>query len=142
MNKIFTIASVTAAIAIFVTTLFLMTPETVIYTAPIEEPKVETKKLTHRQEVWISVLEWCESRGYPDAVNPMDSDGKPSFGGFQFREATLNYFAEKYGVATTTLMDYDTQRAVVEQMVLHRDEIRWETQFPACVRKYGAPPKD
>ena len=97
--------------------------------------------LTHQQEIWIAALEWCESRGNPDAINPKDLDGTPSFGAFQFKPSTLDMFAKKYKVATTTVMDYAVQRKVVEQMVLHRDEIKWEKQFPWCVKKLGRPPK-
>ena len=107
-------------------------------TAP---PIVEEPKLTHQQDVWISALEWCESRGNAEAINPKDLDGTPSYGAFQFKPSTLEMFAKKYGVATTTLMDYATQRKVVEQMVLHRDEIKWENQFPWCVKKLGRPPR-
>lgn len=103
----------------------------------IEEPE---PTISHAQEVWINVLEWCESRGYPDAINEEDLDGTPSYGAFQFKPSTLDYYAEMYGVATTTLMDYETQKAVVTQMVLHRDEINWNQQFPWCVKKFGPPP--
>lgn len=88
----------------------------------------------------MSALEWCESNGDNSAINPKDLDGTPSYGAFQFKPSTLEYFASKYGVATTTLMDYETQRAVVEQMILHRKEIRWTQQFPWCVKKLGLPP--
>ena len=106
-----------------------------------EPAKDEGPKLTHQQEVWLYSLEWCESRGNAEAINPKDLDGTPSYGAYQFKPSTLEMFAKKYGVATTTLMDYETQRAVVEQMVLHRDEIKWENQFPGCVKKLGRPPK-
>lgn len=99
-------------------------------------------KLSHRQEVWLNVLEWCESRGNAQAINPEDRDGTPSYGAFQFKPSTLDYYAEMYGVATTTLMDYETQRKVVEKMILHRDEINWNKQFPDCVKKNGLPPKN
>jgi len=105
-----------------------------------EAPEVIQPTLTHRQEVWMNVLEWCESRGNNEAINPMDNDGTPSYGAFQFKPSTLDYYAEMYGVPTTTLMDYDTQKAVVTQMILHRDEINWYQQFPVCVRKNGEPP--
>lgn len=108
---------------------------------PVGVPIIAERTLTHQQDVWISALEWCESSGITDAINPEDLDGTPSYGAFQFKPSTLDMFAKKYGVATTTLMDYETQRKVVEQMVLHRDEIKWEKQFPWCVKKLGRPPK-
>ncbi len=101
---------------------------------------VSTIKLSHRQELWKSSLEYCESRGDPNAINEEDLDGTPSYGSFQFKPSTLDYFADKYGIATTTVMDYEVQNAVVIQMILHRDEIRWDRQFPWCVKKLGSPP--
>lgn len=109
-------------------------------TATISAPKEAKPKLTHAQEVWISALEWCESRGNNSAINPKDRDNTPSYGAFQFKPSTLDYYAKMYGVATTTLMDYKTQKAVVEQMVLHRKEIKWTQQFPDCVKRLGPPP--
>lgn len=113
-------------------TLFNFTKIVEAETAPV--------KLSHRQELWMNVLEWCESRGDPDAVNEKDLDGTASYGAFQFKPSTLNYYAEKYSVATTTVMDYDVQKAVVTQMILHRNEIKWTQQFPDCVKKFGLPP--
>ena len=97
--------------------------------------------LTHQQKVWMYALEWCESNGINSAINPNDLDNTPSYGAFQFKPSTLDFFAKKYGVATTTVMDYEVQRKVVEQMVLHRDEIKWQNQFPWCVKKLGRPPR-
>lgn len=113
------------------------------YTATSTPETVEPPKptLTHSQEVWLHSLEWCESRGNPAAINKMDRDGTPSYGAFQFKPSTLDYYADMYGVATTTLMDYETQRAVVEQMILHRGEINWSQQFPDCVKRLGSPPE-
>lgn len=48
-------------------------------TAP---PVVEMPKLTHQQEVWIYALEFCESRGNTEAINPKDLDGTPSYGAY------------------------------------------------------------
>jgi len=98
--------------------------------------------LTHAQMVWSYALEWCESRGNPEEVNPKDLDNTPSYGGYQFKPGTLGYYANLYGVPqATTTMDYDTQRAVIEQMIAHSSEIDWEQQFPGCTRKLGYPPK-
>ena len=98
------------------------------------------KKLSHRQEIWKAALEWCESNGDIDAINENDLDGTPSYGAFQFKPSTLNYYAKKYGVATTTVMDYEVQSAVIDQMILHRNEIKWRNEFPWCVKKLGLPP--
>lgn len=107
-----------------------------------EEVKAEMPTLTHAQQVWKGALEWCESRGKTGAINPKDRDGTPSFGGFQFKPSTLQYYAEKYNVPTaTSTMDYATQSAVVDQMILHRAEIDWSWQFPDCVKRLGYPPR-
>lgn len=113
--------------------------ETVSYSAPLpqEEPK---PTLSHAQEVWKNALEWCESNGNPKAINPNDLDNTPSYGAFQFKPTTLDYFAKIYGIATTTVMDYEVQNAVVTQMILHRNDINWHQQFPWCVKKLGIPP--
>ena len=96
---------------------------------------------TPAQERWIADLEMCESGGDPEAINPNDLDQTPSYGRFQFKPSTLDHYAGKYGVATTTVMDGAVQEAVLRQMVLHRDEIRWEREFPSCVRRLGLPPE-
>ena len=133
-----TIAVVTAAAAIGVA-LMLLIPRTVAYNA--DDIAYSTKKLTHQQEVWISALEWCESRGKPEAINPKDRDNTPSYGSFQFKPSTLDYYAKIYGIATTTVMDSDVQRRVVEAMVLDGKNINWSQQFPDCVlHKVGRPP--
>lgn len=110
----------------------------VTYVAEVKELLVP--KLSHAQEIWKSALEFCESRGNPNAINKEDLDGTPSYGAFQFKPSTLDLFAKKYGIATTTIMDYKVQNAVVIQMILHRNEINWSQQFPWCVKKLGYPP--
>lgn len=112
--------------------------------------------LSHAQETWIRALEWCESRGNPYAVNPEDADGTPSYGSWQFKPETFWYYAEKYDVeplyAASAIQEVedpsdrffhlrrDNQYQVLKAMVLHREEIRWTSQFPGCVKKLGPPP--
>ena len=110
---------------------------TVTYVA---EEVIVVPKLTHAQQVWKHALEWCESGGNPKAINENDLDGTPSYGAWQFKPATLNGFAKQYGIATTTVMDRKVQEAVLDQMILHRNEIKWSQQFPWCVKKLGYPP--
>lgn len=105
-----------------------------------KEPQKELPKLSHQQDTWKRALEWCESSGYTDAVNKEDLDGTPSFGSWQFKPSTLDYFAKKYSIATTTVMDREVQDVVLTQMILHRNEIDWNKQFPWCVKKLGLPP--
>ena len=132
--------------------------------AAVEAPIVPTTiepQLTHAQDTWMRALEGCESRGIPEAVNPEDRDGTPSYGAWQFKPDTFWYYAELYDVDTPNLQEQiDTepvvdgkqsltspsfdrkyQRLVLKQMILHRDEIKWTQQFPDCVRKLGLPPR-
>jgi hypothetical protein len=119
-----------------------------------EVPLVElpVSKLTHRQETYITALEYCESSGNPDAINPHDSDGKPSYGAFQFRPSTFKWLSIKYEILTEKdldtdekvmdkIMDRDIQRSIVEEMVLD-SSIKFHKQFPNCVNnKIGQPPR-
>lgn len=117
--------------------------------APAKEVEPARPALNHQQEVWTYALEWCESRGEVGAINPKDKDGTPSYYSFQFKPSTFRFYGERYGILskgltdtalTDKLKDYKTQRAIVEQMVLHAKEIDWKQQFPDCVRKLGMPP--
>ncbi len=92
----------------------------------------------HQREVWLSVLEWCESQGIPSAVNPKDRDGTPSFGAFQFKPGTFKMYSEKYGL-TGQLMDYGSQRAILGRMLDDKD-VKWQNEFPGCTAKIGLPP--
>lgn len=94
---------------------------------------------TDEQEKWLADLEQCESRGNPGAINPEDRDGTPSYGLLQFKPSTFEMFAKAYGIEGE-LMDPDAQRNIVRRM-MHDPSVRWETQFPDCVKKYiGRPP--
>ena len=124
---------------------------TKVYSYRVVPPtQIEEKTLTHQQMVWVHALEWCESRGNPDAINAVDLDGTPSYGSWQFKPSTLLYFGHMYGVLPSDLgesnvmdfiMNRDVQFAVLEQMILDRENIRWDRQFPWCVEKLGYPPR-
>jgi len=115
-----------------------------------EEIKIIPKPiLTHQQEVWRSALEWCESRGVKNAINPKDKDGTASYYSWQFKPSTFKAFGIKYGVLpkeTTNaqipelIKDYQLQKDIVGYMILDKST-RWEQQFPDCVKKkIGRPP--
>lgn len=104
---------------------------------------------THEQEVWIYVLEWCESRGKKTVVNAKDRDGTPSYYSFQFKPKTFRHYATKYELLRPNLedadymnhlSDYDLMREIVRRMVGDKD-VMWEQEFPDCVCKFGRPPK-
>jgi len=112
----------------------------------IEEPGIT---LTHQQEVWMGALEWCESRGEKEAINEEDLDGTPSYYSFQFKPGTFRGYGEKYGVLEKgkteeeimeLLKRYDLQKEIVRHMVLD-ESVRWDQQFPWCVKKLGPAPK-
>lgn len=132
------------AIAIFLAALYSVKP------AEEPEPSAEPT-LSHKQEVWMYALEWCESNGDVTAINAEDLDGTPSYYSWQFKPSTFRHFGTLYGIIATSttnvelmelLKDYELQKAIVTQMILHRDEIQWDRQFPWCVKKLGWPPKN
>lgn len=131
--------------------------EAVTYQEP-EEAIVEIESWT-AQEEWLAKLELCESSGNPEAINEVDLDGTASYGLLQFKPSTFWLFAESYGIVhrqhepdTAYMPDmsigswYDAmmapeyQRAIVRRM-MSDPGIRWENQFPGCVRKLGRPPQ-
>lgn len=102
--------------------------------------------LTQQQNVWISALQWCESRGNDQAINKKDRDGTPSYGAFQFKPSTYAYLAKRYGLASTTdYMNADEQRTIVGYMLLDKtisDKELRTRQFPDCItRVIGLPPR-
>ena len=153
MNKII----LTAVIVLALSGAYVLTVETAQVVQPVTaevKPQVETKKRyipTQAQSVWLSSLEWCESRGVPTAINQVDRDGTPSYGALQFKPSTLKYYALKYELLTmedldtdekvmAKVMDRDIQRAIVTEMIGDKST-RWHTQFPDCTKRLiGLPP--
>lgn len=119
-------------------------PEAVATTTP----EIVVPRFTHRQLTWISALEWCESKADNTAVNWYDKDGTPSYYAFQFKPSTFRWRGETYGVIPKgktdaeimeLLKEYSLQRAIVEFMV-EDPSVRWESEFPGCIRQLGRPP--
>lgn len=124
-------------LAILATTLMA---KSVVAPTKLQAAEVEaTDPLNHQQRAWLGALEWCESGGNPDAINPNDADNTPSYGILQFKPSTFIYFQKKYQLEGE-LMDPDAQEAIVEQMII-RGGVNWGQQFPACTRKLGSAPK-
>ena len=140
-NKIFTIG-----IIIFLIIIPYKTTEPIIV-----EKEQPAKLLTHRQTIWMAALEWCESSGNKDAINKMDLDGTPSYYSFQFKPTTFLAYGVRYKLIEPgtynifwimeKLKDYDLQSRIVEKMILD-PKVKWEREFPDCVRKLGRPPKN
>jgi hypothetical protein len=118
-----------------------------------EPPIAPASALTHKQEVWISALEWCESRGNQKAINAKDRDGTPSYYSFQFKPGTFLSYAKAYHLipANTKLaniqplmQNYTIEHSVLERMVLDKSISlsTWRySLFPDCIQnKIGNPP--
>ena len=124
-------------------------PETAPRTYPSSAARIEASEAAYEKvkaegtedpEEWLLALEWCESRGRPSAVNPNDRDNTPSYGLLQFKPSTFDFFTKAYGLPEKELMDPDAQRAIVRRM-MQDPSIRWENQFPDCVKRHiGRPP--
>jgi hypothetical protein len=106
-------------------------------------------ELSHQQEIWLAVLEWCESRGIKTAVNPKDRDGTPSYYSFQFKPSTFKGYAIRYELLPADLededyfnhmSDYELMKEIVRRMI-GDPQVNWRWEFPDCVRKFGEPPK-
>lgn len=111
---------------------------------PVAEPivkivYVDKPALTPAQIIWLAHLMDCESDIDSTAINPNDLDNTPSWGILQFKPETFSSFAVKYGI-TGELMHPESQVAIVTHWILNPGEVRWEQQFPACVRAWGLPP--
>lgn len=119
------------------------------------EASAESARLKKYQEyissrdLWIHNLEMCESSGNNDAVNWYDKDGTASYYAFQFKPSTFRYYGEKYKVINKgknqaqimqLLHDYSLQKKIVQHMVEDKS-VRWNREFPDCVKKHGLPPK-
>lgn len=88
----------------------------------------------------------CESQGKETAINPKDSDGKPSYGLLQFRPSTLLGAIRKYD-----LMPDLADEEIMNVMLFGNLQIRaflamygegkpkewWQQQFPQCSKNYG-----
>ena len=152
--KVINLIALAAATAIATTILIVpltagsgTPPET--GTSTPAAPERKTLELTHAEETWISALEWCESRGDNQAINPADLDGTPSYYAFQWKPATFFSFAIAYGVipegttaaeARELMKDYRLQLEVIRHMISD-DTVKLSGQFPACFRKLGPPPE-
>ena len=104
----------------------------------------------YRQVVWRSALEYYESRGNKDALNPSDRNGQRSVGCFQFQDPTFRKYVEKYELLDLEnldaadwenwIWDCDLQIEIVNRM-LNDSDVNFKNEFPDVVRnKIGLPP--
>lgn len=54
---------------------------------------------------WLYKLVMCESTNNPKAVNPVDSDGKPAYGLYQYKLSTFLGLSKKYNVFPELTVD-------------------------------------
>lgn len=97
-----------------------------------------SSKVTTSTEKWIIDLRWCESRNHDDALNPVDVDGTPSKGRFQFKDTTFYNFARIYKIKVTSVWNGDEQEIILRRMIKDKS-VNLAKQFPDCVRKLGLP---
>jgi hypothetical protein len=103
------------------------------------EKEISEEKLMQDREIWLEDLVMCESSGNPNAINPMDLNGKPSYGLLQFQLTTFEMYSKRYKIPGE-LMDDQIQIQLVWQM-MDDPKVRWQNEFPDCVKRLGTPPQ-
>lgn len=107
---------------------------------PLETPLILTPTLkSEAQETWLADLIICESHGNPEAINPLDRDGTPSYGLLQFKPSTFTGYRKQYGLKEAELMNPEAQKETVRHM-MKDPNVNWYQLFPACTRRLGEPP--
>lgn len=108
----------------------------------------EAKLTTTKQDKWISDLMYCESRNDTLAVNPKDLDGTASYSLFQWKPSTFKAYVKKYDLfdwQTWEKADWwnamfsDYHQMTVIQYMINDLSIKWNKEFPWCVKKIGLP---
>ena len=103
------------------------------------EKEISEEKLMQDRETWLEDLVMCESSGRPEAINPKDVDGTPSYGLLQFKPSTFEMYIKRYKM-TGELMDEEVQKAIVRKM-MDDEKVKWQNEFPDCVKRLGTPPQ-
>lgn len=129
-------------------------PKTVAHGPELSQPAQAVEMLSHQQKVWLGALEWCESRGVHEAVNPNDKDNTPSYYSFQFKPGTFKDFGIKYNLVPADVADeevmelmesYELTYKIMEHMVIDEEitNKQWrDSLFPGCIKKLGTPPRN
>lgn len=122
---------------------------TTILIAPLfasSEEEVPMHEPTHRQQVYLHALQFCESSGRTD-IKIMDSNNKHSYGGLMFQMSTFLSQGKKYELiagSTTAVQgekmiyDIELQEAIAHRMLEDGGERNWYT----CTKKLGKYPTD
>jgi len=98
-----------------------------------EAPVVRTTNpvVDSKLEIWIDTLRKCESGGNDKALNPVDLDGTPSKGRFQFKDTTFYGFAKQYKIVVTDVWNGDEQELILRRMI-DDPKVNIRRQFPDC----------
>lgn len=93
--------------------------------------------MSHRQEVWLHALEFCESRGRAE-IKIFDSNDQYSYGILQFQMDTFIRQGKKYDIidqdltieeAELIIYDVELQEKIAHRMLLDGGEGNWYNCF-------------
>lgn len=99
-------------------------------------------------EAKVVALGQCESHGDPAAVNPIDRDGTPSNGKYQFKRGTWRAYVLKYklwGSDQWEPADFENtlfsgyHQDYVVRLMFTDPQVNLQWEFPACSKKLGLP---
>jgi len=105
---------------------------------PPQAPIIVQDERKNKIDTFIHKLRLCESGGNDKALNPVDLDGTPSKGRFQFKDKTFYSFAKKYNIKVTSVWNGDEQEQILRKMI-DDPSVKLSGQFPDCYRKIGSP---
>jgi len=103
--------------------------------------------ITHRQDLFLGLLEWCESGGRPN-IKILDSNNKYSYGSFMFQMDTWLKYGKQYQLipndispaqAEKDIFDYETQKKIANRMLIDKLGDNWRHCYNAIHTSY---PKD
>ena len=105
--------------------IVILPKNSVVKPAEIQVEAKQTAPEKTEREAWLEKLIACESGGRPEAINPKDRDGTPSYGLLQFKPDTFAGYLKKY-LLQGELMDPEKQKQIVRLMMDDKDVV-WET---------------
>ena len=108
-----------------------------------QNKEVPPQEPPYRHQQFLDFLVQCESTGNPNAVNPKDLDGTPSYGLLQFKKGTLYNYLLKYKIlpdierqeVMNVIFDGDLQIRIFKKM-MEDPSVNLSAEFPACLSKF------
>lgn len=99
----------------------------VVHTTDVVINPYRTEEKNRQQELWLSALEWCESRGYDNAINP-DDGGSRSVGIFQFKDSTFQHYVKVYELNFEPEDIYNREKQTILAKLMLQDglEYHWK----------------